>query len=414
MTAEVNTPQRDSSDLPDYPLARECPYRPSQSTAKLRGDGPVAKVRLYDGRTAWLVTGPVEARALLADPRMSSLAHYPNFPVLDERHLHMRATREMAKEEEGGFAGVLFGVDPPGHTRQRRMLLPALTARRVAAHRPEIQRIVDEQLDVMLGAGASADLVADFAGPVPMKVVCAFLGVPYEERESFEGPARELFDPERADQAMDDLTGYLLRLIQAKEAKPGKGLLDDLIERHVRGGDLGHDELVQFAFAILVAGTVTSTSTIALGTLALLDTPGQFDALVADPSLIPGAIEEILRYVCPVEQLSRVATEDIEIAGEVIKAGDGVLVSFAGANLDPAVTARPETLDVTQVPTDHLAFSHGVHHCLGRNLARLELEIVFTTLIARVPTLRPAVPVEEIPWYNDFTVPRLLSFPVSW
>ncbi|MDP9870285.1 MULTISPECIES: cytochrome P450 [Streptosporangium] len=410
----VNSPETDSSALPAYPLPRECPYRPSSGFAQLRAPGPLTKVRLYDGRTAWLVTGPVEARALLADKRMSSLAHYPNYPVLDERHKHMRATREMATEEEGGFAGALFGVDPPEHTRQRQMLIPSFTTRRVAVHRPEIQRIVDERLDAMLQQGSSADLMTAFATPVPMMVVCAFLGVPYEDRESFEGPARDLFNPERADQAMEELTDYLTRLIQAKESDPGNGLLDDLIAGHVRKGDLSRDELIQFAFAILVAGTVTSTSTIALGTLALLATPGQYAALADDPDLVPGAVEEILRYVTLVEQLARVATEDIEIAGEVIKAGDGILVSFAGANIDPSVTSHPDVLDITRPPTNHLAFSYGIHHCMGHNLARLELDIAFRTLVKRVPTLRLAVPAEEVPSYDDGTVPRLLSLPVTW
>jgi pentalenic acid synthase len=371
-------------------------------------------VRLYDGRTAWLVTGPAEARSLLADQRMSNLATYPNYPVVDERHLHMRATREMAREVEGGFPDVLFGVDPPEHTRQRKMLLPSFTARRVAVYRPVIQRIVDQRLDAMLRQRPPADLVSEFAAPVPMMVVCAFLGVPYEERDFFQGPMRDLLIPERADQALEDFTGYLDRLIRAKETNPGEGLLDDLIVNHVRKDEATLDELVAFALAILMAGTATTTSAIALGTLALLDTPGQYAALSANTDLIPGAIEEILRYVNLVEQLSRVATEDIEIAGHVIHAGDGILLSCAAANLDPSVTTHPEELDVTRPPSNPLAFSYGIHHCVGHNLARLELDIAFRALVERVPTLRPAVPVDEIPWYFDFTVSRIVSFPVTW
>ncbi|SDI16797.1 cytochrome P450 [Nonomuraea jiangxiensis] len=415
MTITAGTsPAKDSSDLPGYPLARECPYRPSSGMAGLRAGGPITKVRLYDGRTAWLVTGPEEARLLLADKRMSSLAHYPNYPVLDERHLHMRATREMAREEEGGFAGALFGVDPPEHTRQRRMLLPHFTTRRVAAHRAEIQRIVDGRLDVLLQQGPPADLLFDFAVPVPMMVICAFLGVPYEDRGRFEGPARDLFDTERAGQAMEELNGYLERLIESKSGEPGDGLLDDLIAGPVRAGELSLEELVQFASAILIAGTVTSTSTIALGTLALLSTPGQYAALSQDPELVPGAVEEILRHVSLVESLSRVATDDVEVGGTLIKAGDGILVSFSGANLDPSVTSHPGELDITRPPANHLAFSYGIHHCMGHNLARLELGIAFRTLVERIPTLAPVVPPSQIPWYFDFTVPRLLSFPVTW
>ncbi|HEV2374411.1 MAG TPA: cytochrome P450 [Streptosporangiaceae bacterium] len=410
----MTAPTDSQVDLLGYPLQRECPYRPSAGTARFREPGPVTRVRLYDGRSTWLVTGPAEGRALLADQRNSSRADFPDYPVIDERHLHMRATREMAQEEEGGFAGALFGVDPPEHTRQRQLLTPSFTVRRVAVHRPEIQRIVDSLLDDMARQGPPADLMTAFATPVPMKVVCVFLGVPYGERNAFEGPARALFDPDHADEAMAELTGYLDRLITTKTASPGNGLVDDLIGAHLRTGHTTREELTQFALAILVAGTVTSTSMIALGVLALLGEPGQYAALAADPGLVPGAIEELLRYVSPVEQLARVATADIEVAGQVIKAGDGMLISFAGANLDPGVTSHPHELDVTRPPSHHLAFSFGIHHCLGRNLARLELEIALQGLVTRFPTLRCTLPVEEVPAYNDGTVQRLLAFPVTW
>jgi cytochrome P450 len=403
-----------SSEVMDYPLPRECPYRPSAQTARLREPGPITTVRLYDGRTAWLVTGPEQARSLLSDRRTSNRSDFPNYPVLDERHKHMRATREMAQEQEGGFAGALFGVDPPEHTRQRQLLIPSFTVRRVAVHRPAIERIVDGLIDEMLRQGPPADLVSAFATPVPTMVVCAFLGVPYADKDEFQPAVRGLFDPERADAAMADLTGYLERLVDSKREQPGTGLLGDLVSGPFRRGELGRAELIAFALAILVAGTVTSGSAISLGTLGLLDTPGQYAALSANPDLVAGAVEEILRTVSPVEQLARVATEDIEIAGQLIKAGDGILISFAAANLDPAVTTHPGRLDITRPPDAHLAFSYGIHHCLGHNLARLQLEVAFRGLATRIPTLRPAVPVEEIPLLDDGTVPRLLCFPVVW
>jgi cytochrome P450 len=417
MTVLISSPDigsPGSDGVPSYPLQRDCPYRPSAGTGKLREPGPVTRVRLYDGKIAWLVTGPAEIRALLADPRMSSLATYDNYPVVDERHLHMRATREMAREVEGGFPEVLFGVDPPKHTGQRKMLLPSFTNRRIATCRPAIRRIVDQRLDAMLAAGAPVDLMTEFAAPVPMMVVCAFLGVPYEERDYFQGPLHDLVVPERAERALEEFTGYLDRLIRDKETNPGEGLLDDLVVNYVLKGELTREELVAFAMAILMAGTATTTSAISLGTLALLDTPGQYAALCTDPDLIPGAIEEILRYINLVEQLSRVATADVEIGGQVIRAGDGILLSCAAANLDPTVTSHPEELDVTRPPTGALAFSHGIHHCMGHNLARLELDIAFRALTQRIPTLRPAVPVADIPWYFDFTVSRIVSFPVAW
>ena len=403
-----------ATDPPDYPLTRECPYRAPAGSAALHAAGPLQRVRLYDGRTTWLITGPAEVRALLSDKRMSSRSDFPDYPVLDERHLHMRGTREMAKEEEGGFAGALFGVDPPEHTRQRQMLIPHFTARRISVHRDEIQRIVDERIDAMLAQGPPVDLMPAFAAPIPMMVICAFLGIPYEDREYFEKPARDLFDPDRADAAMTELTGYLTDLAGERRADLRDGLLTDLLDSPVANGKMLIDELVQFAFAILVAGTVTSTSAIALGILALLDTPGQYDALRTDPHLIPGAVDEILRHTSLVEQLARVATADVEVGGQVIREGDGLLVSFAGANLDPSVTSHPGEFDVTRPPDHHFAFGYGLHRCLGHNLAQLELEIVFRSLTERLPALRPAVPVAEIPAFNDATVQRLLAFSVTW
>lgn len=411
MTA-LNDP--DHAELLPYPLQRECPYKPSAGTARFREPGPITKVRLYDGKVAWFVTGPAEVRALLADPRMSSRSDFPNYPVIDESLLHMRATREMAQEVEGGFPEVLFGVDPPKHTRQRKMLLPSFTARKVSRYRPVIQHIVDQRLDALEEAGPGADFVSVFAAPIPMMVVCLFLGVPYEERDYFQGPLRDLLVPERADAALGEFTVYLEQLIKGKETEPGEGMLDDLVVNYVNKGELTREELVAFAMATLMAGTATTTSALTLGTLALLDHPGQYEALCADPDLVPDAIEEILRHINLVEQLIRVASEDVEIAGEVIREGDGILLSCAAANLDPTISSHPEEFDITRPPTGALAFSHGIHHCMGHNLARLELDIAFRALTARFPSLRPAVPTNEIPWQYDFTVARLLSFPVTW
>ncbi|MEV0212865.1 cytochrome P450 [Micromonospora sp. NPDC050695] len=408
------TSEPGSAELPSYPIPRECPYRPSPETARLREPGPISKVRLYDGKVAWFITGPTEARALLADRRVSNRSDFPNYPVMDERHTRMRATREMAKEEEGGFAGALFGVDPPEHTRQRQMLVPRFTVRRVAVLRPEIERIVEECLDALIDEGSPGDLVSTFSTPVPTRVVCAYLGVPYADRAIFEPLTRDLFEPERADEAMEWLTAYLTGLVEARQAQPATGLIDDLIAGQVSQGTLTPKELVSFAMAILVAGTITTSSIIGLGTLALLENPDQYQRLVADPDLVPGAVEEMLRHISLVEQLARVAVEDIEIGGHVIRAGDGILVSFAGANLDPTVTSHPDTLDVTRPPSNHLAFSYGIHHCLGHNLARLELDIAFRALVRRLPDLRLAVPAAQIPTFQSGDVQRLACLPIVW
>jgi len=401
-----------SVDVPAYPIPRpsQCPYRPAAEHVELREPGPMTKVRLYNGRTAWLVTGAAQARAVLSDYRRVSIRPYHgNYPLLNE---------EFEKVVDSGYADVLFGVDPPEHTRQRQMIMPSFTLRRTAQLRPDIQRIVDTKLDDMVRQGQPGDLVTQFAQPVPSMVMSLLLGVPYEDHEEFETPAHKLFVPELAEEATAELGDYLERLIRRKERDPGAGLtglLDDLIVNHLHTGALTRSELVHIAMAMLVAGTDTTTNVISLGTLALLDTPGQWEALRADPDLVPAAVEEILRYVSLIEAFARVAIEDVDLGGHVIKAGEGILISCAGVNFDPATASDPDTFDIRRPPRPSFSFSHGIHRCPGDNLARLELEIAFRTMVERFPNLRPAIPVEQMRSNNnDGTLQRLFEFPVLW
>jgi cytochrome P450 len=399
-----------SADPPDFPIPRECPYRPSAQHVGLRDPGPMSLVRLYNGRVAWLVTGSAQARAVLSDYRRVSIRPYHgNYPLLNE---------EFEKVVDSGYADVLFGVDPPEHTRQRQMIMPSFTLRRTARLRPDIQRIVTEKLDDMVASGQPADLVSQFAQPVPSMVMSLLLGVPYSDHEEFETPARKLFVPELAEQATVDLGDYLDRLIERKEREPGAGvtgLLDDLIASQLQPGLVTRSELVHIAMAMLVAGTDTTTNVISLGTLALLDHPEQWAALSADPGLVPAAVEEILRYVSLVEAFARVALEDIEFPEQVIKSGDGILISCAGVNFDPAAIADPDAFDIRRPPKPSFSFSHGIHRCPGDNLARLELEIAFQSLAQRFPDLRSAVPTDQLPSNNnDGTLQRLYELPVTW
>lgn len=396
----------------DFPIPRpsRCPYRPSASHVELGADGPMTKVRLYNGRTAWLVTGAAEARAVLSDYRRVSIRPYHgNYPLLNE---------EFEKVVDSGYADVLFGVDPPEHTRQRQMIMPSFTLRRTATMRADIQRIVDDRLDEMERGGGQGDLVSQFAQPVPSMVMSRLLGVPYSEHEEFETPAHKLFVPELAEEATAELGEYLDRLIRKKEADPDggeRGLLDDLIADHLQKDALSRDELVHIAMAMLVAGTDTTTNVISLGTLALLDTPGQWDALRDDPDLTAAAVEEILRYVSLVEAFARVAVEDIDLGGATIRAGEGILISCAGVNFDAAVIDTPDAFDIRRPPRPSFSFSHGIHRCPGDNLARLELEIAFRTLVTRFPNLRATVPTPELRSNNnDGTLQRLYELPVTW
>jgi pentalenic acid synthase len=351
------------------------------------------------------VTGYAEARSLLADRRVSIRPQHANFPALSE---------DMEELESTGFTDVLIGVDPPVHTEQRRMLIPSFTVRRMNALRPDIQDIVDRRIDSLLDAGPPADLVSGFALPVPSMAICALLGVPYSDREAFERPAKDLFDAERAEAAMTELTTYLGQLIRAKQVAPGTGLLDDMIAGPVKTGALSESDLVQYALLLLIAGHDTTANVIALGTLALLEHPDQFAALRSDPNLVAGAIEEIMRYVSLVEAISRVALDDIEISGYQIKAGDGILVGAGAANFSTALVATPEDFDVSRAPRHHIGFGYGIHQCIGQNLARIELEVAFRGLAQRIPALRLAVPIEAVPTSVTGPVQRITCLPVTW
>jgi pentalenic acid synthase len=384
--------------IPDLELTRSCPFDPPDSVAELRTRGPVSKVRLFDGSTAWLVTGHAEARALLADPRVSSDRGRPGFPM---------PVPLPAQSGPTTMSATLIGNDPPVHSRLRRMLIPSFTVRKIAALKPKIEHIVTERLDAMIAAGPPADLLADFALPVPSMVICELLGVPYADHAFFEEQSRRRLDADG--QAIRNLIGYLHDLVRKKIDEPGDGLLDDLIAEQLHEGGLDHDELATMGMVMLIAGHDTTANMISLGTMLLLSRPGQLARVRADEAAIPGAVEELLRYLTIAGLLTRQATEDIELGGQTIKAGDGVLVASAVANRE-----QSDELDVDHPMRQHLAFGFGIHQCLGQNLARAELEIAFTHLFRRIPTLRLAVPADEVPRRPTGILSGVSALPVTW
>ena len=384
--------------IPDLTLTRSCPFDPPDGAAELRERGPVARVRLFDGRAAWLVTGHAEARALLADPRVSSDRGNPGYPMPVPLPTHARVTNMNA---------TLVANDPPRHTGLRRIAIPSFTVRKIAALKPKIERIVTERLDAMIAAGPPADLLASFALPVPSTVICELLGVPYEDHEFFEEQSRRRLDADG--QAIQKLIMYLHDLALKKIDKPGDGLLDDLIAEQLAEGKLDHDELVTMGLAMLIAGHDTTAHMISLGTMLLLSKPDQLAKVRADEAAIPGAVEELLRYLTIATLLPRTATEDIELGGHTIKAGDGVLVASSIVNRE-----QSDELDVDNPMRQHLAFGFGIHQCLGQNLARAELEIAFKHLFHRIPTLRLAVPVDEVPRQPVAVLSGVTELPVTW
>ncbi|MFD5322380.1 cytochrome P450 [Streptomyces sp. NPDC127092] len=392
--------------LPTFPMSRQCPYHPPAGYAALRQDGPLARVRLYDGRIAWVVTGYAETRQLLVDPRLSSDRSRPDFPVLVPR---MAAAKLVA----------LVGMDPPEHDVQRRMLIPSFTVKRVNALRPAIRKTVVERIDALVAGGRrEADLVPEFALPVPSTVICALLGVPYADHEFFEEQTRRMLHAtstaEEAAAAAGALVRYFDELIGSQIGLPGEGLVGELINDRLATGELSREEVASIAMFLLVAGHETTANMIALSILTLLEHPGQLDRLRADESGAGDAVEELLRFLSVADELQRVAAADIEIAGYVIREGDAVYLPNAAANRAPEVFPEPDRLDLGRRARGHLAFGYGIHQCIGQNLARAELEIALHELAVRLPGLRLAEPVERLGTKPGGSVQGILRLPVVW
>ncbi|WP_339133213.1 cytochrome P450 [Streptomyces sp. f51] len=394
-----------------FPQDRTCPYHPPAAYAPLREGRPLSRLSLFDGRVVWVVTGHGAARELLADPRLSTDRTRPEFPAVTERFAAAR-NRRIA----------LLGVDDPEHHVQRRMLVPSFTLKRIGALRPGIQETVDRLLDRMDRQGPPAELVNDFALPVPSMVICALLGVPYGDHAFFEAQSRRLLrGPAAADieDARDQLDAYFGALIDRKEKDPGEGLLDELIRDQLREGRVDREELVSLATILLVAGHETTANMISLGTFTLLRHPEQLAELRAEPALMPAAVEELLRFLSIADGLLRVADQDIEIAGTTIREGEGVVFSTSVINRDEGAFPEPDTLDWRRSARHasarhHVAFGFGVHQCLGQNLARAEMEIALRSLFDRFPGLRLAVPADTVPFKPGDTIQGMLELPVTW
>ncbi|MES4887975.1 cytochrome P450 [Streptomyces sp. NPDC096012] len=391
-----------------FPQDRTCPYHPPTGYDPLRDGHDLSRVTLYDGREVWLVASHQTARALLADPRLSSDRRREGFPAPTPRFAANRNRRV-----------ALLGLDDPQHQQQRRMLIPPFTVKRAAELRPSIQRTVDDLLDAMVAQGPPVELVSAFALPVPSTVICGLLGVPYADHEFFEEQSRRLLRgpaPADTEDARERLEEYLGGLVdgKAKQAEPGDGVLDDLVRRHLRDGVPDRQEILSLALILLVAGHETTANMISLGTYTLLRHPERLAELRADPALLPAAVEELMRMLSIADGLQRVALEDIEVAGHTIRAGEGVLFSTSVINRDASVYDEPDTLDFHRPARHHVAFGFGIHQCLGQNLARTELEVALGSLFRRLPGLRLAAPADEIPFKPGDTIQGMLELPVTW
>ncbi|WP_058043931.1 cytochrome P450 [Streptomyces roseifaciens] len=390
-----------------FPQDRTCPYHPPTAYEPLRTGRPLSRVTLFDGRSVWMVSGHAEARALLSDGRLSA----------DRQNLSFPAPSRRLQDLQDRYTA-LFGVDGPAHNTQRRMLISSFGLGRTAALRPWIQETVDRLIDALIAAGPRAELVGDFARPVASMVTCEVLGVPYADHEFFMIQSRRLHSGPEAtdvDDAREQLNGYLHEFIGRKREKPGGALLDELIVQRLETGEIDVQELADLVSALLVAGHETTASMISLGTFTLLSHPEQLAELRNDPSLMPAAVEELMRFLSIADGLRRVATEDIEVGGVTVRTGDGVIFSTSVINRDEAVFEKPDTLDWHRPSRHHLAFGFGIHQCLGQNLARAEVEIALGTLFERLPGLRLAAEPDRIPFKpGDDTIQGMVELPVAW
>ncbi|MFE2043711.1 cytochrome P450 [Streptomyces sp. NPDC059477] len=401
-------PRPDAPPVPAYPMARAagCPFDPPPALRAQQDSGRLVRVRIWDGSTPWLVTRHADQRALLLDPRVSADFNRPGYP--------------RPSPLTGGDATTFILMDDPEHSRLRRMVTGPFALRRVETLRPGVQRIVDDLIDEMLAGPTPVDLVKALALPVPSLVICALLGVPYADHDFFQENSgtliRQSAPVEERVGAFKRLVRFLEDLLGEKETHAGEDLLSELAGR-VAAGELTRTEAAQTGVLLLVAGHETTANMISLGTAVLLDHPEQLALLrdTDDPELIAAAVEELLRYLTVVHLGRRRAVlEDIEFDGQLIRAGEGLIMPNDLGNRDPAVFPDPDRLDLAGGNRRHVAFGFGVHQCLGQPLARLELQVVYGTLYRRIPTLRLAIARDELSFKPTSTVYGVDELPVTW
>ncbi|GAA1185784.1 cytochrome P450 [Pseudonocardia alaniniphila] len=385
------------------------PFDPPRQITRLREARPVSPMVFPDGHEGWIVTGYDAVRRLMADTRFSSRQ---DIGVLHEPYEipGMPTFTEPSPQQPGLF----ISMDPPDHTRLRKKLIGAFTVKRMKQLEEHIIDIVERQLDELARLTPPVDLVKEFALPVPSLVICEMLGVPYTDRENFQVNTARFLNTELPFEekiaAFTELSTYLAALVTRKRAEPGEDILSDL----ARHDDLTIEELTGVAFLLLLAGHETTANMLGLGTFALLEHPEQLAELRADPDLMPGAVEELLRYLSIADIFFRYAVDDIEFGGETIGKGSTVIVSLLAANRDPERFENPDTLDVRREARGHLSFGHGIHQCLGQQLARIEMRAGFAGLLRRFPTLHLAIPAGEVKLRTNMRIYGVHELPVTW
>ncbi len=399
-------------------LSQEAKRDPAAFSARLREQGPLIQLTGPFGMgVTWIVTTYDDAIALLKDPRF----------IKDTQKVSKPSDGHDTAEESASviqrfltFRRDMLTVDPPDHTRLRGLVSKAFTPRMIEQLRPRIQQIADELLDAVQAQGRM-DLIADFAFPLPITVISEMLGIPTKDRQQFRTWSQTIVtapvgpQPEVALVALEAFVQYIKTLLVGKRAYPGSDLTSGLVQAEERGDTLNEAELISTIFLLIVAGHETTVNLIGNGMLALLEHPEQMHLLQQDPSLLPSAIEELLRYTAPVTlSTPRWASEDIPMHGQVIRKGEMVFVSLIAADTDPQQFPDPELLDITRQENQHVAFGKGIHYCLGAPLARLEGQVAIGTLLQRLPNLRQVREPEQLTWTQSPILRGLTSLPVTF
>jgi cytochrome P450 len=395
-----------SSEARSYPFSQPDQLRLDPSYAHLREHEPLSRIQLPYGEPAWLVTRYADVKTVLGDPRFSRAEG---------------SDRDEPRVTPGPCGGGILGMDPPEHTRLRRLVASTFTSRRVELLRPRAQEITDDLLDRMVKSGPPAELVEALAMPLPITVVCELLGVPESDRVDVQRwSAAVLSTTALPMEQVREYNGNLYRLIAGligqRRSDPTDDLVGALVQARDDQGRLSEDELIELIMGVLVAGHETVSSQLPNFVYVLLTHPGDWRRLQEEPDLLPNALEELMRWVPlgAVAAFPRYATEDVELEGGLVRAGEPVMVSIAAANRDEHVFADPERIDIERSPVPHVAFGYGAHHCIGAQLARMELQVAVGTLLSRFPELRLAVPEDALEWKEGMLARGPKALPVDW
>jgi cytochrome P450 len=413
----LETGEPDGVDpLLSWPLKRRCPLDPPPELGEVRDAGGVAKVELYDGNVALMFTRYDAIRQVLQDRTVSSDGTNAGFPTPSAVLAIQRSSPNRSFPR----------MDPPEHTRLRRFLQSHFTAGKARDQQGAVEDIVDDLLDDMVSSGSPVDLVASFAHPLPARVTCKLLGLPPEDSEFLDDRisrrARTDLPSDEMSEIVDELVDYFSEVVSRRREASSSGEVqsgnDDLISQllpHVTAGALEVDELERMLMILLAGGYETAANMISLGVIVLLSHPDQLAALMADESLWPRAVEELLRYLSVAHQEGlRLATQDMSVAGCPVHAGQGLVVPVMAANRDPDVFPNPDELDIHRDSRAHLAFGGGIHACIGMSIARVELQCAFSRLFARLPGLRLEVDPDDLNFVESALIYGVSELPVAW